>query len=133
MLLMEFDPILVNLVENSHKSSPTLPVAVQLHDQTYVRRAGLGTLEATWGQDGLLGPVKVCLIPQEAWPASRTSCRILSAEASETAEATGGVPAETPGATFWLASLEVVKEILNRFTNYEKVKKILGTWLQADW
>ena len=36
MLHMEFDPSLVNWVETSPKPSPTLPVALQLHDQTYV-------------------------------------------------------------------------------------------------
>ena len=37
MLHMELDPNLVNWVETSPRHSPTLPVALQLHNETYVR------------------------------------------------------------------------------------------------
>ena len=34
---MEFDPYLANWIETSPKPSPTLPVAIQLHEETYMR------------------------------------------------------------------------------------------------
>ena len=37
-----------------------------------------------------------------------------------------------PEATFTLSSLGVVKEILDRYSSYEKVKRIIARWLQAQ-
>ena len=36
MAHMEFNPYLLNWVETSPKPSPTLPVALRLHEETYV-------------------------------------------------------------------------------------------------
>ena len=41
------------------------------------QRIRVGTIEATWSQDWLLGPVETSLVPRETWPASRMSCRTL--------------------------------------------------------
>ena len=34
---MEFDPYMANWVKTAPKPSPTLPVALQLHEETYMR------------------------------------------------------------------------------------------------
>ena len=116
-------------------------------------------MEATWSQEGLLGPVVTRPIPQEILPTSRMSCGALTAEAldaaevpdeapaklpgdapaevpgeapaeiskaSENAGATGGGPVGTPDATFRLMSLRVVKEVLGRHDDIEKVKVATG-------
>ena len=108
-------------------------------------------MEATWGLEGLLGPIVNHPDPQEIFPESRMSCVTPAAEAldaaedpkdapaespgeapaetsevSETAGAAGGGPVGTSDATFWLRSLRVVKEILSRHNDVKKAKRIIA-------
>ena len=81
-----------------------------------------------------LGPVED-RSPRETWPASRTFCRTLPTEGlrvkvySVNLNTGGSFKSE---ATFRLSSLGVVKEILDRYNSYEKVKRIIARWLQAQ-
>ena len=95
------------------------------------------------GQDGLLGPVEVCSIPRETWPASRTFCKRLPTEELRTkvfsANSNAGGSCK-PKATLRLSALGVVKDILDRYTStrytgtpvYERVNRIIAKWLQAQ-
>ena len=135
---MKVDPEAGNIHRSTHARGawPVDLLAVAMMDSpAEARRVRLGTIETTWSQDGLLGPVEVPLVPRETWPASRTFCRTLPTEElrakvfSANSNAGGSCKAE---ATFQLSAPGVVKEILDRYTNYQKVKRIIARWLQAQ-
>ena len=80
---MKVDPEAGNINRSTHSRGawPVDLLAVAMMDSpAEARRVRLGTIETTWSQDGLLGPVEVPLVPRETWPASRTFCRTLPTE-----------------------------------------------------